>query len=127
MHVTLINLVAISVEYKYLKRRLNLKGMLLRVILGNCLSLVLGLVAMLTISDLLPGDITRLGMEFYDVEDRIAMLPSLLGLVVVNIAVEIPAYLLDQSENRKHIAKEVFKANLITNIPIVILYGLLAI
>lgn len=126
IHVTIINLVAIAVEHHYLKRKLRLKGLKLRVILANCLSLVMGLVAMLTLSDVLPGVITRLGMDFYDFEDRLALLPSLLTLVVVNIVVEMPAYLFDQGENRARIALEVFKANLITNIPIVVLYGLLA-
>ncbi|MEL6534060.1 MAG: hypothetical protein AAFQ98_01545 [Bacteroidota bacterium] len=127
LHVTVINVLAITFEYYYLKKKLNQDRLLLRTILANLISLAAGILVMFTLSDLLPGNISKLGMEYSSMEDRMAMIPSLAGLILANICLEIPAFLIRQDAEILKVTKHVIIANLITNIPIVILYGMLAV
>lgn len=125
LHVSFINILAIIFEYHYLKKNLNLNFLLTRTITANLASVIVGLIVMHTISDMVPGHITQLGNEYFSLKDRIAMIPSLLGLVTVNIIIEIPFFFSEGIKSQKTIY-QVTIANLITNIPLVILYGSLA-
>jgi hypothetical protein len=128
LHVTIINIVAIFIEYSFIKKRHKIDKLIFRTILANLISLVIGLLVLVLIPDYMGGNIMRTDSPMTNF-DRISLVAGLSGLFLVNVAIEYPGYIIGYKTNGSlflGIFKTVLFANLLTNIPVFILYGLLA-
>ena len=125
-HAVFINIFVIMFEYRYLSLRLNMNRVLLRTIIANIISVLVGLIAFYASSSLVPGNVEHLGGDFPDSADKWALIPAMIALIATNILLELPAFLVAQKLGWRKIVKPVVVANLITNIPIAMLYGMFA-
>jgi hypothetical protein len=118
VHVTIINIFAITVEYNILKSRTQIRNLRLKTVLANMTSLVAGLIA-------LNGDLFEMDghlSAYY----KFTLVAGLLGLFMVNVAIEFPVYSFrHEMEPKRRIFEVVLQANLWTNLPVFVVYGLL--
>lgn len=128
LHVTVINIAAIFIEYYFIKNRHIINRLLLRTVLANLISLIIGLFVLVSLPDYMGGNIMRTdsGMTNFD---KLTLAFGLFGLFLANVIIEFPAYLMGYKMNKaevQNLFKTVLFANLLTNIPVFIVYGLLA-
>lgn len=126
-HVTFINLFAIIIEYNILKNRTQINRVGLRTILANLTSLIAGLIALVLIPESMNGNIFEMDGDLSSY-DNFTLAVGLLGLFLVNVAIEFPVLIVGQNfskEMKLKIFNVVLFANLLTNLPVFLLYGLL--
>ncbi|MEQ8477836.1 hypothetical protein [Fulvivirga sp.] len=126
LHVVIINVLAIVVEYYFIKRRYYGSRLLLRVVLANLISVLIGSVIVLSVPELIGGATARPDSYEYNNYDKFAMLIGLICLFLSNVLVETPAYLfgIKISNETWNLINLILIANLITNIPVIIIYFL---
>lgn len=127
VHVVIINFLAIIIEYFFIKSKYNGRYLLLRVIVANLISVVVGTIVVYSLPELIGGAVGRPDTYIYSNYDRFAMSIGMIGLFVSNVAIETPAYLIGLKIDKgiwKLIAI-ILIANLATNIPVVFIYMLL--
>ena len=125
IHVTLINIFAIIVEYNILKSRTQIRNLRLKTVLANMTSLVAGLIALVLISGSLGGGIFEMDGNL-STYDKFTLVLGLMGLFMVNVAIEFPVYSYRHDvEPKRRIFEVVLQANLWTNLPVFVIYGLL--
>ena len=127
-HVTVINIFAIVFEYTFIKKRHCIDNLALRAIVANLISLIAGLIVLLWIPNLIGGNIGRADGEMILI-DKISLFSGLFGLFLANVVIEYPAYIIGlnaRSRMTLGLFKTVLIANVFSNIPVFILYGLLA-
>lgn len=126
-HVTFINIFAIIIEYNILKNRTQINRVGLRTILANLTSLIAGLVALVLIPESMNGNIFEMDGNLTPY-DSFTLVIGLLGLFLMNVAIEFPVIIVGQQfpkEMKLRIFNVVLFANLLTNLPVFLLYGLL--
>jgi hypothetical protein len=124
-HVSIINVIAIIVEYFFIKRRHNIDWLLLRTIFANLISLLVGLFVLWLIPNSIGSNIFQTEVSLTNF-DRISLAFGLGGMFLANVIIEFPAYIIGRKTNRLaviQVFKTVLFANLLTNIPVLFLYG----
>ena len=124
LHVIFINVGAIIIEFFIIKRKFNGRFLLLRVIMANLISVLAGTIVVFTVPEWIGGAVGRPDSYTYSNYDMIAMGLGLFALFISNVIIETPAYLFGQKLDRSawSLMRTIFIANLITNIPVVIVY-----
>ena len=127
VHVVIINFLAIIVEYFFIKPRYNGRYLLLRVIVANLISVVIGTIVVYSLPELIGGAVARPDDYTYSNYDRFAISIGMIGLFISNVAIETPAYLIGLKIDKGiwGLIKIILVANLITNIPVVLIYLLI--
>lgn len=128
-HVTIINIVAILIEYYFINKRHRINKLAIRTIFANLLSLVVGLFVLVLIPDYMGGNIMHTESPLSNF-DKVSLMMGLFGLFLANVIIEFPAYLIGQKGEKLQSAslfRTVLFANLLSNIPVFVLYGLLVI
>jgi len=123
-HVIVINILAIIIEYAIIKRRYKGSKLMLRVLLSNLISVIIGTIVVYNIPDLIGSGLGKPDDYIYTNYDKFALGLGLLGLFLSNVIIETPAYLIGIRVD-KDISKLItiiFVANLVTNIPVVLIY-----
>lgn len=127
VQVTLLNIFAIWLEFRILGHRLKINKLLLRCILSNLVSLIAGLIVFFIVPDLLHGMVFTPDDYHMTRYDIFTMYCGLTAMFLVNVLLEIPAYFLwnkDARGSSANIIKTVLIANIASNIPVFILYGI---
>ncbi len=124
IHCVIINVMAIVIEYFVIRTRFRPRLLLLRVILANLLSVMIGTIVIYTIPELIGGAVARPDDYVYDAYDQFALGVGLLCLFVTNVLIETPAYLIGAKSDKSflQLVPIIFIANLITNVPVVLIY-----
>ncbi|HAS39637.1 MAG TPA: hypothetical protein DCS93_04120 [Microscillaceae bacterium] len=124
IHVFIINFLAIIVEYLIIKPKYNGQYLLLRVIIANLISVIVGTIVVFSLPELIGHAIVRPDDYIYNNDDRFALVMGLIGLFISNVFLETPAYLIGLKIDKRawKLVKKIFIANLITNIPVVVIY-----
>ena len=124
LHIVFINVLAIIIEYFIIKRRFKGKALILRVIIANLISVLIGTIVVYTVPELLGGAIARPDTYTYSNYDKFALGFGLFCLFLTNVIIEAPAYLfgLKMGKFIRPLIKTILLANLITNIPVVFIY-----
>lgn len=125
LHVIFINIIAIVVEYVIIKKRFRSSNLMLRVILSNLISVLAGTIVIYTIPELIGGAVGRPDDYVYTSYDRFAMAVGLICLFLSNVLIETPAYLVAAGAEKKDVLRLIsliLVANLVTNIPVIIIY-----
>ncbi len=127
VHVVIINVLAIIVEYFFIKSRYNGRYLLLRVIIANLISALIGTIIVYSLPELIGGAVARPDTYIYSNYDRFAMSIGMIGLFISNVAIETPAYLIGLKIDKGiwRLITIILIANLITNIPVVFIYMLI--
>jgi hypothetical protein len=127
IHVVIINIIAIFVEYAIIKRRFRDSKLMLRVVLSNLISVVVGSIVIYAIPDLMGAAIDKPDSYIYNNYDKLAVGAGLACLFLSNVLIETPAYLIGTTIVRKDVfglISVIFLANLVTNVPVVLIYML---
>ena len=124
LHVVLINLFAIAAEFYIIRSSFAGRYLLLRVIMANLFSVIVGTIVVFSLPELIGGAMGRPDDYIYTNYDRFAMSIGLTGLFISNVLLETPAYLIGLKFDRSiwPLIRIIFIANLITNIPVVAVY-----
>ena len=124
MHVFVINIIAILTEYLIIKRQYEGNRLILRVILANLISVVAGTFVVYLIPSAIGHPIAKPDDYIYTAQDQYALGLGLLVLFLSNVLLETPAYFigLQRGYNRRKLLLTIFVANLVTNIPVCLIY-----
>lgn len=123
-HIIFINIFAIIVEYLIIKRRYKGTRLLQRVIVSNLISLFIGIIVIYSIPDSIGGALARPDDYDYSNQDKLALAIRVFFLFLSNVIIETPAYVLGYKiENQFwRLVTIIFIANLVTNIPVLLIY-----
>ena len=127
VHVVIINVLAIVIEYFLIKPKYQGRFLLVRVIGANLVSVVVGTIVVYSVPEMIGGAMARSDTYVFNNYDRFALCIGLVGLFLSNVAIETPAYLIGQriDKNVWKLVKRILVANLITNIPVIFIYLLI--
>ncbi len=121
--ITALNFFAIMVENMILKSRYKYHRVLLRVIIANIVSVFAGLVVLYWIPEVMGANIQHSeGVE--GSYNLFGLFMGIIGMFIANVLVEWPVYLINANFKEAFIILwQVFFANLISNIPVFLLYS----
>ena len=125
LHIVFINVGAIILEYFIIRTKFKGRLLILRVVLANLISVLVGTIVVYSIPELVGGAVARPDTYVFSSFDQIALGFGLLCLFLSNVIVENPAYLIGLKKDKSTIwplIKIILLANLITNVPVVIIY-----
>lgn len=124
LHVVFINFGAIVVEYIIIRTRFKGSMLLLRVILSNLISVIVGTIVVYSIPEIIGGAVGRSDTYVYTSYDKFALGVGLACLFLSNVIIEIPAYLvgIKIDKDSLRLISLILVANLVTNIPVVFIY-----
>ena len=122
IHITLLNLIAIVIEYAFINSRVPRNRNLLRSIIANLLSVLIGFFVIITVPDFLGSE--NLGHAEPELSryDYFTLVIALIGCFLVNVLVEYPVYIFRSKVNKRRMFFAVLIANFISNIPVFVLY-----
>lgn len=124
IHITIINVFAIIVEYLIIKTRYPGKRLLVRVIIANVVSVLAGTIVMLKIPDTIGGRFGAPDTYVYTLHDKISFAVRLSFLFITNVLIETPAYFFGLKVDKGfwQLIAVIFLSNVITNIPVLLIY-----
>ena len=124
LHIAVINFMAIFIEYKIIKRKYVGSRLKLRVVMANLISVLAGTFVFYMIPENMNVMLAQMDQPDYVFWNKVALGLALLGLFLTNVIVETPAYLIGNKIDRstRRLLGTIFLANLITNIPVVLIY-----
>ena len=121
LHVVFINIAAIVIEYFIIKAKFKGRRLILRVILANLISVLIGTIVVYTVPELIGGAVAKPDDYIYSNYDKFALGVGLFCLFLTNVIIETPAYLfgLKMDKSIWSLITIILTANLITNIPVI--------
>lgn len=125
LHIVLLNLLAIAIEFGVIKKRETHKRILLRTIIANLASVLAGVMVLLWIPDLLGVNIESTEPELDSSRDRLALVAGMAGMFLVNVLIEYPFHIIGSRSHAGRMFMTILYANFFSNIPVFILYSLL--
>lgn len=122
LHIILLNFLAIFLEYSVIKKRETHKRILLRTMIANLASVLAGIFVFLRIPDLWGVNLESASLELHGIRDFLAILAGLTGMFIANVLIEYPFQFIGSRSHAGRMFISVLYANLLSNIPVVILY-----